>query len=80
MYVLGFLPSHNKVYLVDKQVNVYAYSLSLNLVEYQTSVMRGDMENAARILPEIPKELRNKVARFLEGRGTSSSFLLSWRN
>jgi len=40
----------------------------LSVVEYQTAVLRGDMEAAAEILPTLPKEQLNKVARFLEGR------------
>ncbi|KAG1848914.1 coatomer WD associated region-domain-containing protein, partial [Suillus subluteus] len=43
-------------------------SLSLSVVEYQTAVLRGDMDSAAEILPTLPKEQLNKVARFLEGR------------
>ena len=43
--------------------------MSLSLVEYQTAVLRGDMEAAEEILPTIPKEQRNRVASFLEGRG-----------
>lgn len=69
MYLLGYIPTHNRVYLVDKDVKVYGYSLSLNLIEYQTAVLRGDMEAAEEILPTIPKEQQNKVARFLETRG-----------
>ena len=69
MYLLGYIPSHNRIYLADKDVKVYGYSLSLNLIEYQTAILRGDMETAAEILPSIPKEQRNKVARFLESRG-----------
>ncbi|TFK47007.1 coatomer beta [Heliocybe sulcata] len=68
LYLMGYLPAHNRVYLADKNVNVYAYALALSLVEYQTAVLRGDMEAAEEILPTIPKEQRNKVARFLEGR------------
>ena len=66
---MGYIPSHNRVYLADKDINVYCYSLSLQLVEYQTAVLRGDMDAAAEILPSLPKEQLNKVARFLEGRG-----------
>jgi coatomer subunit beta' len=69
MYLLGYLPSHNRVYLADKTMAVYGYALSLSLVEYQTAVLRGDMDAAAEILPSIPKEQRNRVARFLEARG-----------
>ncbi|EPQ58853.1 coatomer protein [Gloeophyllum trabeum ATCC 11539] len=68
LYLMGYIPAHNRVYLGDKDVNVYAYTLALSLVEYQTAVLRGDMEAAEEILPTIPKDQRNKVARFLEGR------------
>jgi coatomer subunit beta' len=57
------------VYLADKDCHVYGYSLSLSVVEYQTAVIRGDMDSAAEILPTLPKEQLNKVARFLESRG-----------
>jgi coatomer subunit beta' len=50
-------------------MNLYGYSLSLTVVEYQTAVLRGDMEAAAEILSSVPKDQMNKVARFLEGRG-----------
>ncbi|KIK12636.1 hypothetical protein PISMIDRAFT_18602 [Pisolithus microcarpus 441] len=68
LYILGYVPAHNHVYLADKDMNIYAYSLSLSVVEYQTAVLRGDMDAAAEILPSIPKEQLNKVARFLEAR------------
>lgn len=70
LFLLGYIPGHNRVYLADKDVNVYSYALALSLVEYQTAVLRGDMESANEILPNIPKEQRTKVATFLEGRGT----------
>lgn len=72
MYLLGYIPTNNRVYLIDKDVKVYGYSLSLCLIEYQTAVLRGDMEAAEEILPAIPKDQQNKVARFLETRGLSS--------
>ena len=68
MYLLGYIPSHNCVYLADKQVNVYGYSLSLHLIEYQSAILRGELDVASEILPSIPKDQRNKVARFLENR------------
>lgn len=71
MFILGYIPAHNRVYLADKDMNVFGYSLSLSVVEYQTAVLRGDMDSAAEILPTLPKEQLNKVARFLEGRGMS---------
>jgi coatomer subunit beta' len=79
MFIMGYIPSHNRVYLADKDVNVYGYSLSLSVVEYQTAVLRGDMESANEILPTLPKEHLNKVARFLEGRGKVISILFRKR-
>ena len=71
LFLLGYIPAHNRVYLADKDLNIYGYSLSLNVVEYQTAVLRGDMDAAEEILPTLPKDQLNKVARFLEGRGTN---------
>jgi coatomer subunit beta' len=68
MFILGYIPAHNRVYLADKDMNIFGYSLSLSVVEYQTAVLRGDMDSAAEILPTLPKEQLNKVARFLESR------------
>ena len=56
---------------------MYSYALSLALVEYQTAVLRGDMDAAEEILPTIPKEQRNRVASFLEGKGALYYYLIS---
>ncbi|KAG8531706.1 uncharacterized protein KY384_003338 [Bacidia gigantensis] len=69
MYLLGYLPSHGKAYVADKDVGVTSYSLSLSVVEYQTLVLRGDMETAAEVLSTIADDQKNKIARFLEGQG-----------
>ncbi|GLB34322.1 putative the coatomer is a cytosolic protein complex that binds to dilysine motifs and reversibly associates with Golgi non- clathrin-coated vesicles, which further mediate biosynthetic protein transport from the ER, via the Golgi up to the trans Golgi network [Lyophyllum shimeji] len=68
LYLLGYMPTHNRIYLADKDMHIYGYSLSLSVVEYQTAVLRGDMEAAAEILPTLPKDQLNKVARFLESK------------
>ncbi|KAG8497080.1 hypothetical protein CXB51_008336 [Gossypium anomalum] len=69
MYLLGYLASQSRVYLIDKEFNVMGYTLLLSLIEYKTLVMRGDLERANEILPSIPKEYHNSVAHFLESRG-----------
>ncbi|GAA5995723.1 hypothetical protein JCM5350_008110 [Sporobolomyces pararoseus] len=66
MYLLGYLPNHNRIYLCDKDVNLFAYSLSLSVIEYQTAILRGDLESASEILDSVPQEQRNRLARFLE--------------
>lgn len=69
MYLLGYLPRDGKAYIADKDVNVISYALSLSVVEYQTLVLRGDMDAAAQILEDIADDQKNKIARFLEGQG-----------
>lgn len=69
MYLLGYLPRDGRIYLADKDVNAVSFSLSLSMVEYQTVVLRGDMDLAAELLKDVPQDQMNKVARFLEGQG-----------
>ncbi|GMN50491.1 hypothetical protein TIFTF001_019646 [Ficus carica] len=69
MYLLGYLANQSRVYLIDKDFNVMGYILLVSLIEYKTLVMRGDLERASQILPTIPPEHHNNVARFLESRG-----------
>uniref|UniRef100_A0A0D6QW38 Coatomer subunit beta' n=1 Tax=Araucaria cunninghamii TaxID=56994 RepID=A0A0D6QW38_ARACU len=68
MYLLGYLASQSRVYLIDKEFNVMGYTLLLSLIEYKTLVMRGDFDRANEVLPTIPREHLNSVARFLESR------------
>ncbi|CAG8517548.1 3729_t:CDS:10, partial [Cetraspora pellucida] len=66
MYLLGYIPKDNRIYLADKDVNVYSYALSLTVIEYQTAILRNDLETAEQLLPSIPADQRNRIARFLE--------------
>ena len=68
-YVLGYLPRDSRIYVADKDVNVVSFALSLAVVEYQTLILRGDLEAAEETLPSVPKDQNNKIARFLEGQG-----------
>lgn len=69
MYLLGYIPRDGRLYLADKDVNVVSHSVSLAVVEYQTLILRGDLDSAQSLLPEIPVAQHNKIARFLEGQG-----------
>lgn len=69
MYLLGYIPKDNRLYLSDKDMNVVGYSLLLSVLEYQTAVMRQDFDTAKQVLPTIPREQRNRVAHFLEKQG-----------
>ncbi|EQK98604.1 coatomer beta' subunit [Ophiocordyceps sinensis CO18] len=69
IYILGYIQRDSRIYLADKDVNVTSFALSLPVLEYQTLVLRDDMETAAELLPTIPADQLNKIARFLEGQG-----------
>ena len=69
MYLLGYIPKDNRLYLGDKELNVVSYSLLVSVLEYQTAVMRRDFETADKVLPTIPKDQRTRVAHFLEKQG-----------
>ncbi|CAI9740725.1 subunit beta' [Octopus vulgaris] len=75
MYLLGYIPKDNRLYLGDKELNVVSYSLLLSVLEYQTVVMRRDFETADKVLPTIPREQRTRVAHFLEKQGFKSQAL-----
>ena len=53
MFLLGFLSSTNRVYLGDKDLNIVAYQLQLSVLQYQTAVMRGDLEAADKVYMDI---------------------------
>lgn len=66
MYLLGYIPKDDRLYLGDKELNVVSYFLVLSVLEYQTAVMRKDFSTADKVLPTIPQEQRMRVAYFLE--------------
>jgi len=80
LYLLGYIPRDDRLYLVDKDLNVVSYKLSLTVLEYQTAILRGDLEAAGQILPKISADQKNKIARFLEAQSTSFflAFLLGF--
>merc|ERR1712055_307308 len=76
MYLLGYIPGDNRLYLGDKELNVVSFQLLLSVLEYQTAVMRRDFETADKVLPTIPKEQRTRVAHFLEKQGFKKQALM----
>jgi len=69
MYLLGYIPADNRLYLGDKELNVVSFQLLLSVLEYQTAVMRRDFDTADKVLPTVPREQRTRVAHFLEKQG-----------
>mmetsp|Transcript_15386 Transcript_15386/g.23181 ORF Transcript_15386/g.23181 Transcript_15386/m.23181 type:complete len:1014 (+) Transcript_15386:125-3166(+) len=69
MYLLGFVPKEDRVFLIDKAYNVVSHKALLSVLNYQTAVVRQDFETANAILPSIPRSEYAAVARFLESQG-----------
>ncbi|KAG4302136.1 hypothetical protein PCK1_001408 [Pneumocystis canis] len=69
VYILGYIPRDGKLYFIDKDIHIIPYELSLSVVEYQTLVLRGDMDQAEKLLSSIPQNQIAKIARFLDGQG-----------
>jgi coatomer subunit beta' len=67
--ILGYLAKEDRVYLIDKSLNMVSYRITLAVLQYQTAVMRGDFDTANELLAAIPVEEYTKVARFLESQG-----------
>jgi coatomer subunit beta' len=67
--ILGYLAKEDRVYLIDKSLNMVSYRITLAVLQYQTAVMRGDFDTANDLLTGIPEEEYTKVARFLESQG-----------
>ncbi|CCE65074.1 hypothetical protein TPHA_0J02540 [Tetrapisispora phaffii CBS 4417] len=69
MYLLGYLARDNKVYLADREVHVYSHVISLDVLEFQTLTLRGELDLAIEtVLPNISeKDTLSKISRFLEG-------------
>ena len=67
--ILGYLAKEDRVYLIDKSLNVTSYKVMLAVLQYQTAVTRGDFDTANELLPSIPESEYTAVARFLESQG-----------
>ncbi|CCK70852.1 coatomer subunit beta' KNAG_0F01840 [Huiozyma naganishii CBS 8797] len=69
MYLLGYLARDNMVYLADREVHVYSHPVSLEVLEFQTLILRSEVDEAMEtVLPNIQdKDSLSKIARFLEG-------------
>ncbi|TIB76840.1 Coatomer, beta' subunit [Wallemia mellicola] len=68
-YLLGYISTQNRVYVIDKDLQIRSYALAKSLIEYQLAILTGDHASAEAILPSIPSDQKNRVARFLEEQG-----------
>lgn len=69
LHLLGFLAKEGRVVLADKEMNLVTYELSLALLEYQSAVLRDELDKARELLHAVPDEHRGRAAHFLESQG-----------
>lgn len=41
-FILGYDGKQNRLYLVDKSLNIYAHRLLLSVLNYQTAILNND--------------------------------------
>ncbi|EEB08898.1 coatomer beta' subunit [Schizosaccharomyces japonicus yFS275] len=75
VYLLGYLPRDGRIYLADRDLNIISYAFNLNVVEYQTAVLDGNLEEAKSILDKIPEDEKSKLSDFLSDLGYKEAAL-----
>jgi len=74
-YMLGYLPKEDRVFLMDNARNVVSFRVLLSVLQFQTAVVRGDMDSANALVPALPESEHSHVARFLESQGLKDEAL-----
>lgn len=75
LYLVGYLPKESRLVLVDKDASVFTFTLSMDVISYEMSVLRGDMETANSLIATIPSDQLNRVAQFLDSHGLKEAAL-----
>mmetsp|Transcript_32730 Transcript_32730/g.31956 ORF Transcript_32730/g.31956 Transcript_32730/m.31956 type:complete len:173 (+) Transcript_32730:1240-1758(+) len=65
-FILGYDGKQNRLYMVDKSLNMVSFSLLLSLVNYQSAILNEDLHGALQFFKDIPSTYHSKIAKFLE--------------
>lgn len=65
-FLLGYVPSQNRVYLIDKSCAVISFEVLISVTEYQSLMVNQQYEKALNILSNIPEKYMDKLAKFLD--------------
>ncbi|KAG2381958.1 hypothetical protein C9374_005750 [Naegleria lovaniensis] len=68
-FFLGYVAKHNRIYIMDKDRNILSFRLYIQVLQYESSILRGDLDQASLLLPQIPQEEYNRLAKFLDAQG-----------
>lgn len=52
-YLLGYMQSINKIMLMNKQFQLISYTFPLSFVNYQMAILKGNFDQAEKVLIEI---------------------------
>eukprot|EP00920_Eleutheroschizon_duboscqi_P025546 GHVT01062852.1.p1 GENE.GHVT01062852.1~~GHVT01062852.1.p1 ORF type:complete len:966 (-),score=220.35 GHVT01062852.1:995-3892(-) len=69
MVIIGYVEEENRVFLIDRDLNVVSYQIHISLINYQVAISRKDWPLAAQHFAQIPEEFHTRVAKFLETQG-----------
>ena len=65
-FLLGYLESTNKLYLMNKNFQLISYSFPYNFIKYQMAILEKDFSSAEKLLKNIPESFNESVIKFLE--------------
>lgn len=70
-FLLGFLPSEQRVYLTDQDLKITSYEIIPSLITFQSAVLSGGdlSQSALSLLESIPSTYYARLAVFLQRRG-----------
>ena len=68
-HILGYDGKQNRLYLVDKNLNIYAHRLLLSVMNFQVCILKNELDRSRTFLPTIPESYLGKLAKFLETNG-----------
>lgn len=75
MYILGYLPGENRVYLVDRDLQIVSYALLASIVQFKILIQKSLLSDAHDLLHSIPSSEHNRLARSLEKAGYKEAAL-----
>ena len=65
-FLLGYDSKQNRLYMIDKALNIVSFSLLLSVVNFQAAILSEDAHGASSFLASIPAAYHSKLAKFLE--------------
>ena len=65
-FLLGYLESTNKIYLINKNFQLISYSFPYSFIKYQLAIVEKNFDEAEKILPKIPENFLENIIKFLE--------------